>query len=123
MASNRPSFQIVTHLAFYAGWANAMSAVMIANGIFHQRGIGVDQLPPAKEKLLSLNEEVEKQRATQVSSNFGAVSSGKHNRSSLPRSLAAACPGAERPQSRDRERSNRKRKDWANHLSPRSCHG
>jgi 4-carboxymuconolactone decarboxylase len=53
-----------------------MSAVAIARDIFHQRGIGIDQLPPAKEKLLLLNEEVEKQRATQVSNNFGAVSPG-----------------------------------------------
>jgi 4-carboxymuconolactone decarboxylase len=68
--------EIITHLAFYAGWANAMSAVAIAKDIFHQRSIGIDQLPPAKEKLLPLNEEAEKQRATQVSNNFGAVSPG-----------------------------------------------
>jgi hypothetical protein len=29
-----------------------MSAVLIAKDIFRQRGIGPDQLPPAKEKLL-----------------------------------------------------------------------
>jgi 4-carboxymuconolactone decarboxylase len=68
--------EIITHLAFYSGWANAMSAVAVAKDIFHQRGIGVDQLPPAKEKLLPLNREAEKQRATQVSSNFGATSPG-----------------------------------------------
>jgi 4-carboxymuconolactone decarboxylase len=66
--------EIITHLAFYSGWANAMSAVAVAKDIFRQRGIGVDQLPPAKEKLLPLNQEAEKQRATQVSSNFGATS-------------------------------------------------
>ena len=68
--------EIITHLAFYSGWANAMSAVAVAKDIFHQRGIVVDQLPPAKEKLLLLNEEAEKQRATQVSGNFGATSPG-----------------------------------------------
>jgi 4-carboxymuconolactone decarboxylase len=68
--------EIITHLAFYSGWANAMSAVAVAKDIFHQRGIGVDQLPPAKEKLLPLNEEAEKQRAIQVSGNFGATSPG-----------------------------------------------
>ncbi len=68
--------EIITHLAFYAGWANAMSAVAVAKGIFHQRNIGSDQLPLAKGKLLLLNEEAEKQRATQVESNFGAVSPG-----------------------------------------------
>ena len=68
--------EIITHLAFYAGWANAMSAVAVAKDIFHQRGIGIDQLPPANDKLLSLNEEAETQRATQVSNNFGHVSPG-----------------------------------------------
>jgi 4-carboxymuconolactone decarboxylase len=68
--------EIITHLAFYAGWANAMSAVAVAKNIFYQRNIGSDQLPPAQGKLLPLNEEAEKQRATQVSNNFGAVSPG-----------------------------------------------
>jgi 4-carboxymuconolactone decarboxylase len=56
--------EIITHLAFYAGWANAMSAVAVAKDIFRQRGIGVDQLPSAKDKLLPPNEEAETQRAT-----------------------------------------------------------
>jgi 4-carboxymuconolactone decarboxylase len=68
--------EIITHLAFYAGWGNAMAAVAVAKDIFHQRGVGVHQLPPVKDKPLPLNKEVEKQRATQVSSNFGAVSPG-----------------------------------------------
>lgn len=68
--------EIITHLAFYSGWANAMSAVAVAKDIFHQRGIGIDQLPPAKDKLIPLNEEAEAQRATQVSKNFGQVSPG-----------------------------------------------
>jgi 4-carboxymuconolactone decarboxylase len=68
--------EISTHLAFYAGWANAMSAVAVAKDIFRQRGIAVDQLPPAKEKLLPINEAAEAQRATQVSNDFGAVSLG-----------------------------------------------
>jgi 4-carboxymuconolactone decarboxylase len=68
--------EIITHLAFYAGWANAMSAVAVARDVFHQRGIGIDQLPPAKDKLLPLNEEAETQRATQVNNNFGHVSPG-----------------------------------------------
>jgi len=68
--------EIITHLAFYSGWANAMSAVAAAKQIFHERGIGLDQLPPAKDKLLPLNEEAETQRATQVSGNFGALFPG-----------------------------------------------
>jgi 4-carboxymuconolactone decarboxylase len=68
--------EIVTHLAFYSGWANAMSAVAVAKDIFRARGIGMNDLPPAKEKLLALNEEAEAQRAKQVSDNFGQVSPG-----------------------------------------------
>jgi 4-carboxymuconolactone decarboxylase len=68
--------EIITHLAFYAGWANAMSAVAVAKDNFHKRGIGIDQLPPAKDKLLPLNKEAETKRATQVNNNFGDVSPG-----------------------------------------------
>src|SRR5260370_35519558 len=53
-----------------------MAAGAVVKGIFHQRGVGIDQLPPAKDKLLPLNEEAERQRATQVSANFGATSPG-----------------------------------------------
>jgi 4-carboxymuconolactone decarboxylase len=53
-----------------------MSAVAVAKELFHQRGIGTDALRPAKDKLLPLDEEAEKQRATQVSTNFGTVSPG-----------------------------------------------
>ena len=66
--------EIITHLAFYSGWANAMSGVAVSKEIFLQRGIGREQLPSAKENLLPLNEEAEKQRATQVEKNFGSVS-------------------------------------------------
>lgn len=68
--------EIITHLAFYSGWANAMSAVAVAKDIFHERGIGIDQLPPAKDKLMSLDEEAEAKRASQVNNNFGQVSPG-----------------------------------------------
>ena len=36
--------EIITHLAFYSGWGNAMSAVAAAEDVFTQRGIGADQL-------------------------------------------------------------------------------
>ena len=60
----------------WLGWGNAMASIAVAKEIFRQRGIGIDQLLPAKETLLPLNEETEKQRATQVDNNFGAVSPG-----------------------------------------------
>lgn len=68
--------EIITHLAFYAGWGNAMAAIVVAKDIFRERGIGTDELPAAKGKLLPINEEMEKQRATQVAGNFGTVSPG-----------------------------------------------
>lgn len=68
--------EIITHLAFYSGWENAMSAVVSAKNVFHQRGISPDQLPPATVELLPLNEATEKQRATSVEQNFGAVAPG-----------------------------------------------
>ena len=68
--------EIITHLAFYSGWANAMAAVAIAKDAFVQRGVGTDELPPAKGELLALNEAAEAQRAAQVANNFGAVSPG-----------------------------------------------
>src|SRR5437016_1467037 len=39
--------EIITHLAFYSGWANAMSAVQMAMDVFKARNIGTDQLPAA----------------------------------------------------------------------------
>jgi len=68
--------EIITHLAFYSGWANAMSAIAVAKDVFHEREIGIDQLPPAKDTLMPLDEVAEAQRATQVSTNFGQVSPG-----------------------------------------------
>lgn len=58
--------EAITHLAFYSGWANAMAAVSIAKDVFRERCVKQDQLPPAKEHLLALNEEAEEKRATQV---------------------------------------------------------
>lgn len=68
--------EIITHLAFYSGWANAMSAVAVAKEVFAQRGIGADQLPAASPKLLPLDQDGEAQRATRVEQQFGAIASG-----------------------------------------------
>src|SRR5918993_5870123 len=65
--------EIITHLAFYSGWANAMSAVSATKDVFVQRGIGTNQLPVASPQLLPLNEATEAQRATGVQQNFGQV--------------------------------------------------
>jgi len=68
--------EIVTHLAFYSGWANAMSAVAVAKDVFAERKIGTDQLPPASGALLPLDEAAEAQRAERVGQQFGAVVPG-----------------------------------------------
>jgi 4-carboxymuconolactone decarboxylase len=68
--------EIITHLAFYSGWSNALSAVTSAKAVFARRGIGVDQLPSASPQPLPLNESAEAQRATRNQESFGAVSPG-----------------------------------------------
>ena len=39
--------ELITHLAFYSGWGNAMSAVAVTKDVFAKRGIGADQLRAA----------------------------------------------------------------------------
>ena len=63
--------EIITHLAFYAGWANAMSAIAIAKDVFAARHIGADQLPPTSVKLLPIDEAAEAKRAASVEAQFG----------------------------------------------------
>jgi len=68
--------EIITHLAFYSGWANGMSAVDVARNVFATRKIGTDQLPQVSPSLLPLNKEAEETRATSVEKQFGSVSPG-----------------------------------------------
>jgi 4-carboxymuconolactone decarboxylase len=68
--------EIITHLAFYCGWTNAISAIAVAKVVFAQRQIGVDQLPPASPALLPLDKDAEAKRATGVQHNFGEVAPG-----------------------------------------------
>ena len=65
--------EIITHLAFYSGWANAMDAIPATKDVFTSRNIGVDQLPPASGPQLPLDEAAEKQRATRVGEQFGQI--------------------------------------------------
>lgn len=68
--------EIITHLAFYSGWANAMSAVAVAKDVLAQRKIGIDQLPPASPTLLPLDRIAEERRAAAVEQQFGNVAPG-----------------------------------------------
>jgi 4-carboxymuconolactone decarboxylase len=68
--------ELITHLAYYAGWGNAMSAVSVVKEVYSKRGIRADQLPSASPKPLPLDEAAEAQRAKMVADQFGAVSPG-----------------------------------------------
>jgi 4-carboxymuconolactone decarboxylase len=68
--------EIITHLAFYSGWENAMSAVAVAKDVFADRKIGIDQLPAASPSPLPLDKEAEAKRATNVEQQFGNIAPG-----------------------------------------------
>ena len=68
--------EIITHLAFYSGWGNAMAAVAVAKDVFAQHKIGTDQLPAASPQLLPLDQAAEAQRATRVEEQFGTAAPG-----------------------------------------------
>ena len=68
--------EIITHLAFYSGWGNAMAAVPMANDVFAARKIGPEQLAPASPSLLPLDQASEADRASRVGQQFGAVAPG-----------------------------------------------
>jgi 4-carboxymuconolactone decarboxylase len=68
--------EIITHLAFYSGWANAIAAVPAAKEAFKERGVTPDQLPPASGPQLPLDEAAEAQRASRVGEQFGKVAPG-----------------------------------------------
>jgi 4-carboxymuconolactone decarboxylase len=68
--------EMITHLAFYAGWENAMSAAAVAKDVFALCGIKADELPAASPKLLPLNETAEAHRALRNEQQFGAVAPG-----------------------------------------------
>jgi 4-carboxymuconolactone decarboxylase len=68
--------EIITHLAFYSGWANAMSAVAVAKDVFAHRKIEADQLPSASPALLPLDQAAEAKRAAAVEQQFGSVAPG-----------------------------------------------
>lgn len=67
---------LITHLAFYSGWGNAMSAVTATRQVFAERGIGADMLPAAQPGLLPLDQAAEAQRAATVSRDVRPVAPG-----------------------------------------------
>jgi 4-carboxymuconolactone decarboxylase len=74
--------EMITHLAFYSGWANATGAAAVIKGVFAERGIS--ELPPETDKRLPIDEAAEAQRAARVEQDAGSVAPGVvHYTSSL----------------------------------------
>ncbi|MGE8163810.1 carboxymuconolactone decarboxylase family protein [Paraburkholderia sp. NPDC080076] len=63
--------EIIAHLAFYAGWANALMAASIAKEIFAERGIPVDQLPPVQGPRIDVDNAFEAMRTAAVDQMIG----------------------------------------------------
>jgi 4-carboxymuconolactone decarboxylase len=68
--------ELLTQLAFYSGWANAMSAAKVAQEVFVRREVRADQLPPAAGARFPLDEAAEAKRAARVRGDFGNVAPG-----------------------------------------------
>lgn len=68
--------ELITHLSFYSGWGNAVTAVTAARDVFARRGIGPEQLSPASPELLPLDEATEAQRAARVRQDVGPIVPG-----------------------------------------------
>jgi 4-carboxymuconolactone decarboxylase len=68
--------EIITHLAFYAGWGAATETVQIAQGVFEARRISPSTLPAASVTLLPLDQAAEAARAALVEATVGPVAPG-----------------------------------------------
>ncbi|WP_336768395.1 carboxymuconolactone decarboxylase family protein [Pantoea endophytica] len=68
--------EVITQLAFYAGWGNAVAATAITHDIFSKRGISSTQLPGADGESLPLDEKAEAARAARVEKSIGAAAPG-----------------------------------------------
>jgi len=68
--------EVVTHLAFYAGWGNAVAATMPISAVFKERGIAAERLPVASPELLPLDQASEERRSRTVDETVGPVSRG-----------------------------------------------
>jgi phenylpyruvate tautomerase PptA (4-oxalocrotonate tautomerase family) len=117
--------EIITHLAFYSGWANAMSAVAATKNVFAERKIGADQLPPASPTLLPLDKDAEAKRVAGVEQQFGHVAPdlAVHHGRSVPRFVAASGPCASRSESGHGQRTDRFRPGRADSVSPQQGDG
>lgn len=65
---------LMTHLAFYAGWPNALSAIGVANVVFAERGLKAEGRATTPNAKLAVDEMADRQRAAAVEKAYGAVS-------------------------------------------------
>ncbi|PEQ14038.1 4-carboxymuconolactone decarboxylase [Novosphingobium sp. PC22D] len=69
--------EVLYHLAYYAGWQNAMEAAPRVAEVFEARGVDAAPMPPADPSdLLPLDEEAEAQRQKTVQDTYGSISQG-----------------------------------------------
>lgn len=68
--------EIITHLAFYAGWPNALAAAGAAERVFTDRGVDARDLPPTGGPRLALDEAIEARRQAANEQTYGAVAPG-----------------------------------------------
>ena len=104
--------EIITHLAFYSGWANAMSAVAVAKDVFaaaqDRQPISSRGSPHAPAARRGRRGATRVARRTAVRRG-GAGSRAVHHRRPVPRPVAAPGPRAAGPESRHRQRADRVR--------------
>jgi 4-carboxymuconolactone decarboxylase len=63
--------EVIAHLAFYSGWANALMAAPILKDVFQEQDIPPDQLPPALGAQLEVDEAFEGMRTAAVDQMIG----------------------------------------------------
>lgn len=64
---------LITHLAFYSGWPNAMSAVGVAKQVFAEQGLDPAQITPPPSEPLQLDPDSEAKRRAAVQGSVGAT--------------------------------------------------
>ncbi|MFC6338108.1 4-carboxymuconolactone decarboxylase [Pseudomonas sp. CCM 7891] len=64
---------LITHLAFYSGWPNAMSAAGVAKTVFTERGLTAEQILPPTTEPQPLDPASEAERRALVEASVGTV--------------------------------------------------
>jgi 4-carboxymuconolactone decarboxylase len=68
--------EIITHLAFYSGWASATLAASVANGVYAKRGIGEEQVADTAAAPIPIDPAAEAQRVAAVDQSVGPTFQG-----------------------------------------------